>query len=127
LVVKRTTFSLLLLFVLVSTASARAETLSDPLRPLIGAPTTGNASQAPAAEKTNEWRLGSVLTSAQRSVAVINGRALQVGDMLEGYELVKIEPTKVLLKKKDKQLVLRRSGTGLKAAAPNPAAKGSQP
>ncbi|MDB4470791.1 hypothetical protein N9063_00745 [Deltaproteobacteria bacterium] len=100
--------------------------LKDPLRPLgYRAPTVTAQKAEP---KTDEWRLGAVLISPERAVAVINGQSLQVGELFEGYKLVKIESTKVLLKKKQKQIVLHRSGTGLKKAfSSRDVAKGSQP
>jgi hypothetical protein len=72
--------------------------------------------------------LAAVLISAERAVAVINGQSLQVGDLLDGYTLKKIEPASVLLQKKQKKIVLRRVGTGLKKAVPSAeAVEGSQP
>ncbi len=77
---------------------------------------------------TQHWKLLAVLISAERSVAVINGRSLQVGDQLEGYELVKIAADRAVLKNKQSILVLRRAGTGLKkVSADKDIRKGSKP
>jgi hypothetical protein len=102
--------------------------LSDPLRPLGYHPPAVSASQAAAVAKPINWHLSAVLHSAARSVAVINGRPLQLDDEIDGYRLVKIEPASVLLQKKQEKIVLRRSGTGLKKAFPlRDVEKGNQP
>ena len=121
---------LLALLLIFGTVLHAAETgpLKDPLRPLGYRAPTVSAPAQKAEPKTDEWRLAAVLISPERAVAVINGQSLQVGDLFEGYKLVKIESTKVLLKKKQKQIVLHRSGTGLKKAfSSRDVAKGSQP
>lgn len=94
----------------------RAEELVDPMRP--------EHYQAPApapAEKgedqtvdTTSWKLTAVLSAADRVVAVINGESLQQGDAFKGYTVMTIQPDHVLLQNREKQLVLRRVGTGLK-------------
>lgn len=121
------TLPLLCLLVLLCGPVSAAETgrLQDPLRPV--------RYQAPVVEKKAEverqnWSLSAVLLSADRAVAVINGQSLQLGDLLDGYRLVKIEPGKVLLRKNRKQIVLSRSGTGLKKISSfERVKKGSQP
>ncbi|NOY12603.1 MAG: MSHA biogenesis protein MshK [Deltaproteobacteria bacterium] len=118
---------LLCLLALLCGPVSAAETgrLQDPLRPV--------RYQAPAVEKKAEverrsWSLSAVLLSADRAVAVINGQSLQLGDLLDGYRLVKIEPEKVLLRNNRKQVVLYRSGTGLKKISSfERVKKGSQP
>ena len=96
-----------------------ADRLQDPLRPAnYQAPKTDStAAEKSAEKKSDNWLLSTVLTSKQRSVAVINGQPLTVGEQFEGYKLIKIEPTKVLLQKNKKQIVLRRAGSGLKKAS----------
>jgi len=108
--------------------AAVAESLRDPLRPL-GYQSSGQGSKQrqQVKAKTAEWHLDGVLIASDRSVAMINGRALQIGDLLEGYKLVKIEQTRVTLKRKKQKVVLHRSGTGLKKASAEDARKGSQP
>lgn len=106
-------------------SAAETGRLQDPLRPV--------RYQAPAVEKKAEverrsWSLSAVLLSADRAVAVINGQSLQLGDLLDGYRLIKIEPGKVLLRNNRKQVVLYRSGTGLKKISSfERVKKGSQP
>ncbi len=108
----------LVLLILLCPASLMAEAgrLQDPLRPAYyQAPQTDSTAAGPSAETTpKNWLLSTVLTSKQRSVAVINGQSLVLGEWVEGYKLIKIEPTKVLLQKNKQQIVLRRAGSGLK-------------
>ncbi len=127
--VKRIIFLSFFLLASTSLCAADENPLRDPLRPRGFQGTT--SAKAPATQpavKTAEWRLGAVLLSAERSVAVINGQSLQVGDLLEGYKLVSIEADQVLLQKKRKKLVLHRAGTGFKKVLSSESVvKGSQP
>lgn len=114
---------------LVGTSLHAADTspIRDPLRPL-GYQGTASPTVTQRAAKTVEWRLAAVLISPERTVAVINGQSLQIGDQLNGYELVEIESDKVLLQKNQKKLVLRRAGTGFKKALSSEGVvKGSRP
>ena len=121
---------ILISIVLLFGASAHAAekgALKDPLRPLGFHSPKAPATAGPVAGTSFEWRLGAVLISAERSVAVINGKALQVGELLNGYTVKTIETDNVVLLKNKKKLVLRRSGTGLKKAVPiERAEEGSQ-
>ncbi len=95
-----------------------AQVLSDPLRPATYAEPGSRAVKSaalPAEESLPELRLHSVLISVGRSVAVINGARLQVGDRLEGFQLVKIERQQVELNNGTKSIVLRRTGSGIKS------------
>jgi len=86
--------------------------LVDPMRPLHyrSAPAKKAQKEVPA----SVFRFTAVLTSSQRSVAVINQKFFKVGDTIEGYKVVTIDFDKVLLKNKKKTVVLHRVGTGLK-------------
>lgn len=102
--------------------------LKDPLQPLNYQSPVTPASPEMSVKKRTVWRLGAILIAAEREVAMINGQSLQIGDMLDGYRLVKIESASVLLQKKNEKIVLRRSGTGLKKAfLSRDVGKGSQP
>ncbi|MEA3545498.1 MAG: hypothetical protein U9R69_09815 [Thermodesulfobacteriota bacterium] len=123
-----TLFLLILLFSLPGNSfAATADQFIDPMRPV--------RYQTPVAKKTAQdlvntadWQLTAVLISAQRSVAVINGKSLREGDMVDGYRVVKISYDKVCLKNKQHKLVLRRAGTGLKKISPGQdVGKGSKP
>jgi hypothetical protein len=95
---------------------ATAEEFFDPMRPV--------HYQSSVAEKsgsgetiqinTNDWQLTSVLISAGRSVAVINGTSRQLGAQIDGYKLVRIDADQVVLKNEQRTLTLHRAGTGLK-------------
>ena len=78
--------------------------------------------------KTGSWELTAVLLSPGRSIAVINGKSLQLGEQLEGYKLIQIQSDQVTLRNKQEKLVLRRAGTGLKKVSVNRGiGKGSKP
>jgi len=124
---KRALISLLLLGIPFSAVGG--ERLLDPMRPLVSSAsgpveTVGK----PLVAKQLDWRLGAVLISAEREVAVINGKSLQIGDKIEGYRVVKIEPSRVQLQMKKKKMILRRAGSGLKKAfLSQDVGKGSHP
>ncbi len=110
--------------------AATSEQLVDPMRPadyqtpVAKISTSGEKNQV----NTKSWKLLAVLTSAERSVAVINGKSFQLGDHLEGYKLVRIDPDRVVLKNNQITLVLHRGGTGLKKMSANKdIRKGSKP
>lgn len=94
--------------------AADSGALRDPLRPLGYKVPPAASSIDPVVKKQSDFRLGAVLIANDRAVAVINGQSLQVGETLDGFKLVSIEADKVLLKKEKEEIVLRRSGTGLK-------------
>jgi len=99
-----------------------ASRLQDPMRP---SHVPSNVEKK-AVEKTSEWRLSAVLLSADRSVAVINDRAMSLGDRIDGYKLIQVDADRVVLVRNKKTVVLRRPGTGLKMiSAPYGAEKGS--
>ena len=110
--------------------AATSEQFVDPMRPVhyqtpaAKTSTVGKKNQV----DTRNWKLLAVLTSVGRSVAVINGRSLQLGDHIDGYKLVKIDSDRVVLKNKQTTLVLRRAGTGLKKmSTTEDVRKGSKP
>ncbi len=96
--------------------AVKSPQLTNPMRPIEYQPVVVNDKRQESSEKL---QLTAVLISAQRSVVVINGKTLQRGDKIGGYRVVKIETDKVLLKKRQKSLVLRRAGTGLKKMSPH--------
>lgn len=110
--------------------AAAVEPFVDPMRP-VGY--QNQANKGPVTKKqtqteTQDWQLTAVLTSKGRSIAVINGKSLQIGEQLEGYKLVQIHSDRVILKNKQEKLVLRRAGTGLKKVSINRGTeKGSKP
>lgn len=55
---------------------------------------------------TTTWKLSSILMSAQRSIAIINGQSVQVGDTLAGARVESINKTIVKLKHRGKVISL---------------------
>jgi MSHA biogenesis protein MshK len=74
-------------------ATALAQPLADPTRP----PREGPAEQRQA--EAAPTRLQSVLISAGRSIAVIDGRAVRVGERVGDATLVSIAPSEVTLQR----------------------------
>lgn len=74
--------------------AALAQPLADPTRP----PGEGRAAMRPS-EPAAATRLQSVLISSARSVAVIDGRAVQLGERVGDATVVAIEPGEVILRR----------------------------
>lgn len=111
--IERTLWFVLILLIGVPTL-VLGEALVDPMRPQNFKPKSSISSGAAESRiKAQSWRLTTVLIAEQRSVAVINGKALQLGEQIEGYRLVEVEADRVLLKKGTSRIQLRRTGTGL--------------
>ena len=100
--------------------AAKLDQFVDPMRPVrYQASSSTQEAEAEADEvDVKAWKLSAVLISTERCVAVINGKSLQEGELLDGYRIIQIRPDKVLLKNKQRKLVLRRAGTGLKKISP---------
>ena len=128
----RILLTVLLLIVAGQSFAAQLDQFVDPMRPVRYQASVANTTPMKKNDQklvnTKAWRLTAVLISAERSVAVINGKSLQEGEILNGFKLVKIMPDQVLLKNKQRKLVLRRSGTGLKKiSVSKDIGKGSKP
>ena len=93
---------------------SRSAELNDPMRPQNYQGGSGGAESSAEKARTETWKLSAILRSKERSVAVINGKALQTGDVFEGFTLVKIYENRVVLRNQKRKLVLQRSGSGLK-------------
>ena len=76
--------------------------LDDPTRP----PNTVGIVASSTDETNTTWDLSSILISPQRSVAIINGTAVQAGEMLAGAKVVQIKQTTVELSYRDEIIVL---------------------
>ncbi len=90
-----------------------AQSFNDPMRPVAYQPVTNKAQPAPPEIDTSHWVLSAVLISASRTVALVNGRALQVGDSLEGFQLTQIATDRVVLQRNKTKIVLTRAGAEL--------------
>jgi hypothetical protein len=121
---------LLLLSLFSGVLFAADKALVDPLRPAqfkspVNQAETGK--QDKGSDHSSEWRLTAVLIAPDRSIAVIDGRSVRLGEEFEGYKLIDIKPDQVLLRTTGKSVVLRRSGSGLrKNLTERSSAKGSQ-
>lgn len=106
-------FLLIFIVLLLSSAATAvsSEPLQDPLRPG-GFSARDNLKMAE--EKPPHWQLSAVLISASRQVALLNGRTVAVGDVIEGYRVEAIQRDQVVMNNKKRRTVVRRAGTGLK-------------
>jgi MSHA biogenesis protein MshK len=100
LVFERTT-TLLLLSVLCGPLAAT--TLDDPMRPpsALGAPAANTPAQGP------RWTLHSTVVAAAQRSAVVNGRAVGVGDRVGGARVIAIHPGRVRLLGPEGEFTLR--------------------
>ena len=87
---------------LIPVARIDAASLPDPTRP----PQRFNAPADSSPAVADNWQLGSILIAPQRRVAVINGRALIVGDQVNGAKVVAIEPGLVRLRRGSRVIML---------------------
>lgn len=71
---------------------------------------------APGASEPVRYHLSSVLISAQRRVAVINGRVCRVGDRVAGAEVLAIERERVHLRVGGKELIVAFDDDALRDA-----------
>lgn len=99
---ERALITLLLVCLVWPAAAVAAEQLRDPTRPS-WLPDPGRQ-QRPVVTR---YRLESVLIAAERRVAVINGRVVTVGDVVDGAAVLSIEPEAVTLRRDGRELVLK--------------------
>ena len=59
---------------------------------------------------TTHWNLQSTLISSQRHIAIINGRAYQLGDRLGSYTISDIRPHQVTLIQPHKSIIIAMLG-----------------
>lgn len=86
-----------------ATQAALAQPLADPTRPATAAP----AESTPAEAATPPSRLQSVLISPSRRVAVIDGRAVKIGERVGDATLVAIAPSEVTLQRGEERQTLK--------------------
>lgn len=99
-----------LIVALAFSACAYAGGLSDPTRPNFG---------AGAAAATSGWQLSSTLISPHRRLAIINGRAVAVGDRIAGATVVAIQPATVQLRTDAGEVTLELVSTDIKRPSNN--------
>ncbi len=106
---------LLILMVTFLTATGWTQPVSglvDPLRPshYQPRPQTEQRQEQESLEKfRDQFRVTAILRSSDRSVAVINGRPLQIGQVIGDFRLIDIGPDQVVLQKGQQKLTLYRS------------------
>ncbi len=96
---------------------AQSGELANPMRPQQRT-AAAKVKKSGAVRHEESLQLTAVLISAQRSVAVINGKSLQPGERIGAYRLVTIQPDRVELQGRSGKRILRRTGTGLKKYSP---------
>ena len=70
-------------------------------------PTRPGGYSPKATRSLKGMQLESILISAQRKVAIINGKTYQPGDSIRGAKLVAIEPHRVTMRRGSKTVHLR--------------------
>lgn len=77
-------------------APAVAQDIGDPTRPT---PLRATAPVETVARPQQQWHLQSTLVAAQRRVAIINGRSVREGEMIDGARLVEVRAGGVRLER----------------------------
>ena len=80
---------------------ARGE-MRDPTRPA-----QYTAKKVRAHRETRAWHLESILYSARRRNAVINGKTVAAGERIDHARVLRVERTHVVLESRGRQLILR--------------------
>ncbi len=91
----------LLLLSLASAAAGQPSGLADPLRPEILAPQAGEAAMG----EPSQPRLSMIVRNQRRQFAVIDGIPRRVGERWDGWRLLAIRPSSVLLEQDGGQTV----------------------
>jgi hypothetical protein len=86
------------------------ERLRDPTRP----PNTVSGKTVPDAQQPVKWNLTATIVGPERRVAVINDRAVQIGQKIDGAVLVAVEAGSALLVREGKQMQLKLHKTAVK-------------
>ena len=92
---------LVLLFTVFYSIVSTAQ-LQDPTRP----PDYQVVAKQQKTTQPDNWILSSILISPKRRVAIINGSAVQVGDMVGEVKVISIKPTEVLIQQGNKHIAL---------------------
>lgn len=79
------------------------EMLRDPTRP----PTSISKRTAPGEQRPLKWNLTATIVGPERRVAVINDRAVQIGQKIDGALLVTVEAGSALLVQGKKEMQLK--------------------
>jgi hypothetical protein len=88
-----------------------AAALEDPMRP------PGNAATAKSSAGVTRFVLSSTLIARERRSAVINGRSVGVGELVDGARVIEILPAQVRLQHQGRQLTLQLLPVAVKKPA----------
>jgi len=86
------------------------ERLRDPTRP----PNTVSGKTVPDVQQPVKWNLTATIVGPERRVAVINDRAVQIGQKIDGAVLVAVEAGSAQLVREGKQMQLKLHKTAVK-------------
>jgi MSHA biogenesis protein MshK len=92
-----------LVLLLLGAGAFNAWALQDPTRPTDPAAYFGQGQKVVA----TTWALQSILSSADRRVAIINGTRVQEGDRIGTARVVRIQPSRVVLNTAGRTLTLQ--------------------
>lgn len=92
-------------FVVLALLSALA-LAQDPTRPPTAAEIRAWMGEVVAEAVDSDWRLQAILASDQRRLAIINGQRVRPGDRVDGAEVLAIEPDRVVLAHRGREIVL---------------------
>lgn len=98
---------------LLALAPAAAQEIGDPTRP-----TTFRTSAPVETLAQPQWRLQSTLVASQRRVAVINGRTVREGEMIDGARLLEITAAGVRLERGGQSFELTLRAAALQRLPP---------
>ena len=84
-----------------------ADLVRDPTRPLMDVGAFGGPiNDLPEEEQEKPLKLQSIIFNEAQAIAVINSQKVQVGDIIEGYELIEMTDYSVNLVRDNKELLL---------------------
>jgi MSHA biogenesis protein MshK len=104
----------LCLAIVAALTSSSAWPLHDPTRPIDPRHYFGSGSVG----ETPTWTLQSILSSAERRVAVINGVSVREGDRIGAAHVMSIRPEAVVLRTDHRTVTLRLWPEGIKKVNP---------
>ncbi len=90
-------YKIMILIALLGPMSCLAAELVDPTKPASYSKNAEGSAEKEAAPVEVSWMLNSILISPQRKVAVINGKQVAEGGMIDDYQVKKIDTYQVVL------------------------------
>ncbi len=90
-------YKIITLIALLGPMSCLAAELVDPTKPAAYSKSVDESEGKEASRADVTWMLNSILISPQRKVAVINGKQVSEGGMIDDYQVKKIDTYQVIL------------------------------